>query len=163
MPEVIEKAELLDNIQVEYNRLESLLLPLSEEQMTIPQVNGPWSIKDNIAHLAAWQGYLLNQLQGVLDGEEPPEFMPGLSTEDEINEHFYQENKDRPLADVFATFRTLYQSVVETIQAMSEETLNAPLPWRKDDNPIWPLIAGNTYEHYQEHGNIIRSWLSSSQ
>ena len=44
MPEVIEKAELLDNIQVEYNRLESLLLPLSEEQMTIPHVNGPWSI-----------------------------------------------------------------------------------------------------------------------
>ena len=88
--------------------------------------------------------------------------MPGLSTEDEINERFYQQNKDRPLADVLATFRTLYQSVLETVEAMSEETLNAPFPWRKDGNPIWPLIAGNTYGHYQEHGNIIRSWLSSS-
>jgi hypothetical protein len=26
--------------------------------------------------------------------------MPGLSTEDEINERVYQENKDRPLAEV---------------------------------------------------------------
>src|SRR5947209_18735718 len=100
MPEVIEKAELLDNIQVEYNRLEGLLLPLSEEQMTIPHVNGPWSIKDNIAHLAAWQGYLLNQLQGVLDGEEPTEVMPRLSTEDEINDRCYQAHTDRPLAEV---------------------------------------------------------------
>ena len=63
MSETIAKAVLLDNIQAEYNRLESLLAPLSEEQLTTPGVNGPWSIKDNIAHLTAWQDYLLHQLQ----------------------------------------------------------------------------------------------------
>src|SRR5712691_144868 len=161
MPETIEKAVLLDNIRAEYNRLESLLAPLSEEQLTTPGVNGPWSIKDNIAHLTAWQDYLLHQLQGVLADKEPPEYMPGLSTEDEINERLYQENKDRPLAEVQAAFRTSFQRVLIIVQAMREETLNAPFPWRKDGNPVWPLIADNTYGHYQEHGNIISSWLSS--
>ena len=158
MPETIAKTALLDTIQSGYNQFEALLAPLSEEQMTIPAVNGPWSVKDNIAHLTAWHDYLLNQLQGVIDGEKPPKFMPGLS-EDEINEGFYQQNKDRPLAEVMADFRLSYQRILAAVQSISEEALNAPFPWRKNGNAAWGLIAGNTYEHYEEHGNIIRRWL----
>ena len=159
MPESISKSALLDNVQTGYLRFEDLLAPLSEEQMTTPTVNGTWSIKDNVAHLTAWHGYLLDQLQGVIAGKEPPEFMPGLSTEDEINERVYQENKKRPLADVLADFRASYHRVLAAVQSMSEEALNAPFPWSKTGNPAWPLIEGNTYEHYQEHGDIIRRWL----
>jgi hypothetical protein len=158
MPEMIAKATLLDNIQNGYNQFEALLTPLSEEQMTIPAVNGTWTVKDNIDHLTAWQDYLLNQLQGILDGQQPPAFMPGLS-EDEINEGFYQENKDRPLAEVIADFRLSYQRVLASVQSISEEALNVPFPWSKSDNAVWDLIAGNTYEHYEEHGGIIRRWL----
>ncbi|HEX9131749.1 MAG TPA: ClbS/DfsB family four-helix bundle protein [Ktedonobacteraceae bacterium] len=161
MPETITKAALLDNIQSGYNQFEALLAPLSEEQMTIPAVNGPWSVKDNIAHLTAWHDYLLNQLQGVIDGEKPPKFMPGLS-EDEINEGFYQQNKDRPLAEVMADFRLSYQRILAAVQSISEEALNAPFPWRQNGNAAWGLIAGNTYEHYEEHGNIIRRWLGQA-
>jgi hypothetical protein len=158
MPETIAKTALLDNIQSGYNQFEALLAPLSEEQMAIPAVNGPWSVKDNIAHLTAWHDYLLNQLQGVIDGEKPPKFMPGLS-EDEINEGFYQQNKDRPLAEVMADFSLSYQRILAAVQSTSEEALNAPFPWRKNGNAAWGLIAGNTYEHYEEHGNIIQRWL----
>ena len=93
----------------------------------------------------------------------PPEAVLAKVTEDEVNERLYQENKDRPLAEVQATFHTSYQRVLTIVQAMREETLNAPFPWRKDGGPVWPFIAGNTYEHYEEHGNIIRRWLNSSQ
>jgi len=158
MPETIAKATLLDNIQNGYKQFEALLTPLSEEQMTIPAVNSTWTVKDNIDHLTAWQDYLLNQLQGILDGQQPPAFMPGLS-EDEINEGFYQENKDRPLTVVIADFRLSYQRVLASVQSISEEALNAPFPWSKSDNAVWGLIAGNTYEHYEEHGGIIRRWL----
>jgi hypothetical protein len=161
MPETIAKTALLDNIQSGYNQFEALLAQLSEEQMTIPAVNGPWSVKDNIAHLTAWHDYLLNQLQGVIDGEKPPKFMPGLS-EDEINEGFYQQNKDRPLAEVLADFRLSYQRILAAVQSISEEALNAPFPWRKNGNAAWGLIAGNTYEHYEEHGNIIQRWLGQA-
>jgi len=163
MPEMMEKVVLLDKIQAGHNQLEALLDPLSEEQMTTPGVNGVLSIKDNIAHLTVWQGYLLDQLQGVVVGKQPSEFMPGLSTEDEINEHTYQENKDRASTEVMAAFRASYQDILATIQDMSEETLNAPFPWRKEGNPVWFLIADNTYQHYQEHGNNIKQWLERSQ
>ncbi len=163
MSEVIhvEKAELLRRIQAGYEQLEALLAPLSTVQMTDPSVNGPWSVKDNIAHLTVWQNYLLDQLQGILTNTKPPEFMPGISSEDEINAHIFQQNKDRPVAAVLADFRASYQRVLAALQQMSEEALNAPSPWSTSGNPIWPFIVGNSYGHYEEHGEIIRRWLEA--
>jgi hypothetical protein len=158
-PIIVEKAELLARIQAGYAQFEALLAGLSEAQMTTAGVNGNWSIKDNIAHLTVWQNYMREQLQGVIADKKPGDFMPGLSSEDEQNEHIYQENKARPLSDVLATFRASYQQALEAVQTIREESLNKPFPWSEGDNPIWPFIVGNTYGHYEEHGDIIRRWL----
>jgi hypothetical protein len=157
----VTKAELLRRIQAGYEQLEGIIAPLSEAQMTAPGVNGPWSVKDNLAHLTVWQDYLEGRLQGILTNTDPPEFMPGFESEDAQNEHIYQQHKERPLADVLAGFRASYQRVVAAVQAMSEEALNAPSPWDASGNPIWPVIVGNTYEHYEEHGGIIQRWLEA--
>src|SRR5215467_2372948 len=122
MPETITKAELLHNIQAGYHRLEVLLAPLSEQQLTTPEETSTWSIKDHIAHLTCWQGYLLDQLQAVLTNIKPPLFMPGLATVDEVNERFYHEYKDRPLADIVEGFRASYQHVLAMVEGMSEES-----------------------------------------
>lgn len=163
IPETVEKDDLVRRIQNGYRQFEAILVPLREAQMTTPNVNGPWSVKDNLAHLTIWQDYLLSTLRGVLANQEPPEFMSGLSTEDEINEHIYRENKDRPLAEVQTAFRASYKRVLAAVQEMSEERLNQPAPWSKSGNPLWPFIAGNTFGHYEEHGDIIQRWLAGDQ
>ena len=162
MPDTIQKSALLEDIRAGYERLEAIIAPLSEAQMTTPTVNSTWSVKDNLIHLTVWQNYLVSQLEGILANEKPPAFMPGLSTEDEINERVYQQNKDRPPASVLADFRASYQRVLAAVEAMSEEALNASAPWSTSDAPIWPFIAGNTYEHYAEHGGNIQRWLAST-
>ena len=158
----MSKAEILDKVQRGYAEFEDLRASLSEDQMTIPNVNSTWSIKDNIAHIAAWQNYLLGQLRGVIDGStSEPEFLAATGLEDE-NEQIYQQNKDHPLADVLADFRASYQAVLATIQSMSEESLNGPFPWSSSDRQVWSVVAGNTYEHYAEHSEIIQHWLEST-
>src|SRR5215469_9626948 len=92
-----DKAALLAMIQADYEQFEALLATLRAEQMTIPGVNGSWSVKDNLAHLAAWQNYQAARMGGVLVGNEPPPLASGLEDEDAINEHLYQQHKDRPL------------------------------------------------------------------
>jgi hypothetical protein len=156
----VDKAVLLGKIEDGYLAFEALLKGLNEIQMTAPGVNGMWSIKDNLAHLGAWHRRLLDLLEGVRRGEEPASrFAPGVS-EDDINEQFYWESKDRPLTEVLATFRTSYQRVLAVVQAMTAEDLNKPILWLKE-RPIWLWVAGNTYEHYEEHSAIIRTWLAS--
>jgi hypothetical protein len=159
MGQQMDKEKLLDEMQKSYAALEALLTPLSEEQMTTPGVNGVWSIKDNLAHIVAWQQHELDRQRAIREGVELPEPWPGLSV-DESNERIYQENKARPLADVRAELRTGHQQLIDTVEAMSNEDLNRPIAWLNGNAP-WEYIAGNTYEHYQEHGQIIRDWLAS--
>src|SRR5579863_2571499 len=158
-----DKAELLAMIQAEYDRFEALLASLSEEQMTIPGVNGVWSVKDNIAHLSAWQGYQAARSEGVLNGVEPPDPTSGLEDEDAQNDYYYQQFKDRPLAEVLADFRASYQRVLAATQALSWEALNAPFPWDSNGVPVGGYTIGNTYGHYEVHREMIQRWLESQQ
>lgn len=154
---VIEKMALLEKVQTGYAQFEALLASIPQEQMTIASVDGNWSIKDHLAHLLAWQDRLQELLQAVLDEQkEPPKPETTFSSTDEVNEYIYQKYKDYPLEEVLAAFRTSYQRVFTTIQAFSQERLNAPFPWYEDDRPIWIGIAGDTYEHYEEHKNTIQ-------
>ena len=156
-----DKATLLANIQAGYDQLETLLASLDEEQMTIPGVNGSWSVKDNLAHLTVWQNYQAARQEGVLNGTEPPDPAPGLETEDEKNEYFYQQYKNRPLAEVLADFRASYQRVLAATQALSWEALNEPFPWYDNNVPVGSYTIGDTYGHYEEHRGIIHHWLES--
>ena len=156
-----DKAELLAIIQDGYKQFEALLASLRVEQMTIPGVNGSWSVKDNLAHLTAWHNYQATRQQGVLDGAEPPNPAPGCETEDEINEYFYQRHKDQPLAEVLADFRASYQHLLDATQALSWETLNEPFPWYDNNVPVGAYTLGNTVGHYELHGELIQRWMES--
>ncbi|HLZ58008.1 MAG TPA: ClbS/DfsB family four-helix bundle protein [Ktedonosporobacter sp.] len=158
MTEHAEKIRLLNEMQNGYATFEELLATLNAEQMTTSGVNGSWSVKDNLAHLSSWQRRLYAMLQGVKENRDLPDPTPNMS-EDEINEMFYQRNKDRSLDEVQADFRSTFQQVLESVQSMSEDDLNRPVSWL-NDRPIWPYIVGNTFGHYQEHSQIITDWLA---
>ena len=158
MTEHVDKTQLLNEIRTSYANFEAVLAPLSTEQMITPGVNGTWSIKDNIAHLSTWQRVLLNRLEAMRNNTTPSELY-NQETVDTVNERFYQQDKARSLDDVLTEFRSLYQQVVEQVQAISNEDLNRPLSWRAGE-PIWPVIVGDTNEHYQEHMQIIQDWLA---
>jgi hypothetical protein len=154
MTEERNKAWLLENIRAGYTSFEELLASLSNEQKTTPGVNGKWSVKDNLAHLTAWHTHLADGLEAILAGREFVEKHPGLS-EDEVNEVYYQENKNRPLADVEADFRASYQRVLSIVGGAEEQKLHQP-----EDRPLGGWVAGNTFGHYEEHGKFIRDWLA---
>jgi hypothetical protein len=159
MTNPVDCAQLLDDTRRDYVRLDTLLGTLSEDQLTTPNVNGSWSVKDNIAHLSFWHCHLIANLQAVKERRESPDPFPGLNT-DEENEIIYQQNKDRSLADAQAELHATYRDVVALVESMSNEELNRPLDWL-DGQPVTASIAGNTYGHYQEHIDIIERWLAT--
>ncbi len=159
MIETIEKATFLDKVQSAYEHLNTLLASLSEEQKTTPGVNSSWSVKDNIAHITAWQDLLPARIQSWVAGKPPAEFLPEFKAEDEVNEYLYQQNKDRSLAEVEAAFQSSYQRAFAAVESLSEEALNAPVKSESQIAPVWRYINGEICEHYEEHGNMIRRSL----
>jgi hypothetical protein len=165
MAEQMDKVKILDEMRTKYAALEDILAPLDETQMTTEGVNGDWSIKDVLAHITAWHLRLLDRLHAAIWNEEPT--LSGVVTDEEVdrlNEQIYKENKSRPLNDVLIDFRTTYLQIVDEVQAMNEEDLTDPhrFTWMKG-NPLWYIVAGDTYEHYEEHLQPIQEWLLNSK
>ena len=159
-----DKATLLNEMQRGYLALEAMLTPLDETQMTTAGVNGDWSIKDVLTHLTAWQRTMVARLHAAVRNEKPA--LTDLTDEeiDRLNEQFYQEGKSRPLAQVLMDFRTTYLQIVEDVQALPWEDLadSHRFVWL-NGTPLWRYVAGDTYEHYQEHIESIREFLKTGQ
>jgi hypothetical protein len=119
-------------------------------------------MKDIIAHLNAWQGVALKRLRAAASGKEPQ--VPQDVDIDDLNQRFYQENKARLLSDVIADFRRTHQEILEAVEILSDDDLNNPhrYSWWEGE-PLWPNIAGNTYEHIDEHVGAIQQWLAGNK
>ena len=53
--EKMTKSRLLEEIQIEHQRLQNTLAMVDEEQMLIPGVIDVWTIKDILAHITVWE------------------------------------------------------------------------------------------------------------
>lgn len=143
--------------------LEQTLSPLTDTQMTKSGHEG-WSVKDHLAHLAAWEQMLIETIQGrpgnaILQMDEQ-EFL--AKNVDELNAIIYQRNKDHPLVDVRRAFKESHQRILASLDKLNNADLARPALAFADDPTARPLlgplldkIIGDTYEHYEEH----RAWI----
>src|SRR5512139_2037408 len=64
-----DKGELMRRIHREWSRLEQAISPLGDAQLEILDEGG-WSVKDNLAHLTAWEQYMRLFYLGDLPAHE---------------------------------------------------------------------------------------------
>jgi hypothetical protein len=154
------KAQLLTDLQDEQAQWEALLGDIGEAHMTQPGVGGEWSIKDIVAHLTAWRRRTVGRFQAALRHEPtpPPPWPPELPTDDEVNAWMYASDRDRPLADVLAESRAVFQQLVDTLSAFPETELLDPtrFDWMGDGPWNGAALFGHFHE---EHEPDMRAWL----
>ncbi len=161
----MNKTDVLNTIQSAHANLEELLAPLSESQLCTPTLEGQRSIKDILAHLAAWERLCAGWIEAFLRSETPD--MPD-EDDDTINGRIFQENRNRPLHEVQEDFHAAYQQFLRQVQALFQilpaEDLSDPnrFSWL-EGRSLLALIAGNSYDHYQEHAEQVRSWLHATK
>src|SRR5438270_12572582 len=121
----LSKTQLLTELRNDQAAWEALLDEIGQAHMTQPEVAGGWSIKDIVAHLTGWRRRSVRRFQALLKHEPgfSPPWPPDLREDDEINAWIYESNRDRPLAEVLSESREVFQQLVETIEAFSEEEL----------------------------------------
>src|SRR6266568_2117098 len=162
------KAELLSEIDQTWTKLNDALDRLTPEQMT--QIRDPqgWSVKDHLAHLAAWERSVAVFLQGK------PRYV-GLGVdkelwggdEDVINATIQAKHKDMPLAEALADFRYVHSQLMNLIEPMSDSDLykansdyQPHTSGERDERPVIGMIYGNTADHFREHQEWIESLVS---
>lgn len=158
----MNQALLLKRIDSERRRLEKTLARLEPSQKTQPGVIGLWSVKDILAHLAAWEQLFLGWYQAGLRGETPQVPAPGFTWHemDELNEQIYQQHRLRSLAEVQEWFASSYLQVCQVIQEIPESDLFEPgrYPWQGKSSLLQYVLA-NTANHYRWANSKVRAWL----
>ena len=141
-----------------FDNWESLLASLSEAQITTPLLPSPWSTKDVVAHLWAWQQRSIAQLEAAMveHAPEAPGWFPRIDPHlegatDQINPQIYALYRDSPWAAVHQSWREGYLHMLELGASFAEKDLldASRYPWLEGHSLAFVLVS--TYDHHQEH------------
>ena len=159
-----DRAELLDRIEREWSALLQTVGKLSPEQMTTPDA-GEWSPKDNLAHLTAWEQFMLHH---YLEGQPPHQVMQidqaafERLDEDALNAVLFERNRHRTVEDVLGDLQRSHAQVLAALEHMTfadlkrQRFLDDP-----QGRPLLDWVIGNTNEHYREHRRVIEAALGA--
>jgi GrpB-like predicted nucleotidyltransferase (UPF0157 family) len=170
----LTKTALLACVEEGRGDWERLLVQVGQERMTEPGVDGDWSVKDIVAHVAAYERWTAGQIAAATRGAEPTNMElygvdvvpPGIDTFDmhARNAAIAAHNRDIPLDDVIATAQHAFEALVDAIHDAPEEVLTDPnaLDWA-GGTPLIEIAADNSYRHYDQHAPAIRAWVMQSE
>lgn len=161
MVTTMSKAQFLAELNDENASWQALLDDIGETNMTQPEVAGGWSIKDIVAHITEWRRRTVKRFQAKLNHTTEitlPPWPSELREDDEINAWIYESHRDRPLADVLGDSRDVFQQLVNTFDAFSDDAFQefqrTEWPWEE------PLSGRFVFSHFhEEHEPDMRAWL----
>lgn len=160
------KDHILAALQEQFKSWEELLASLSEEQVTAPNFDLGWSIKDVMAHLWGWQQISIGRMEGGLQDREPqfPAWVNELGKvweEDanQTNARIYEINHEKPWSEIHQNWRIGFLQFLESGNQLTEKNLldGDKYPWLGGYSLAFILVA--SYEHHQEHLEKLINWL----
>lgn len=164
------EAELLLKIKDEYKGLYGTVANLDAETLSNSLGEGEWTIKDILAHIAAWEDVLVRfhiqaQPFDQVIGLEGADYWE--ASEDEVNEHFYQAHRDWTGERVLSYLQATHENLIKALEALPEDRLGEPTAHPGLDprtlSPLVDYVIGNTTDHYQEHYATIQEIIARSK
>ena len=163
-----DKASLLASLKQALNDWEEVLAGLTEDQITSLKPSSGLTIKDEVAHMMAWQQLSNARLEAALENREPA--MPDWPVDEEpesdedtdrLNAWFLETYRDKSWGEMHTAWRTGYQRLLELGKAVPESNMFDPHrhAWLAG-HPISEVLIGS-YEHHVEHLELLQKWLRS--
>ena len=161
----MNKSELLTWLHDQNRQWEALLAEIGPDRLETPGVNGEWSMKDLIAHLAGWQPRLTNRILAAQRGEPVPRppWPADIEKEDDVNDWIYQTHHNRPLNDVLEFARREIRDLIAAVENLPDDVRietregRFHLVWIGDQR----FPVGEFFDHFHDdHEPDVRAWLN---
>jgi tetratricopeptide (TPR) repeat protein len=120
-----------------------------------------WSLKDELAHIIAWQLNALACIAALMHTEPVPDF----NDYESINRAIFDTNRDRMLAEIIAEGDRARADFVALIRSVSEDDLAVPGRFvDQEPRSLADQILNNGFEHpivhyagfYQQRGELAK-------
>lgn len=154
------KAELLEYLTQGRARLLSAIEGLGEEEMTISGVVGDWSVKEVLAHIAAWDKESKAVIERAIS-QEQPKFdytISGRRGFAKWNAQEVEKRRAMSVGQILAEMEEAREGLIELTRQLSDEELSRRFipPWRWPSTPRRNLEI--QAEHDIEHADQIMAW-----
>lgn len=170
MSDLPNQAELLERVDAGWAELQRLIAQQSPAQLEAPLGDG-WSTKVHLGHVTTWEHSLLALLRGqdrtVAMGV--PASIAATDDIDQINAFIATHIHAMPLSDVRRAAESVHADLRTLLAGMSDDDLARSYSHYQPNDPPYnakPVvgwIAGNTFDHYDEHIGWIRESLGSTR
>jgi hypothetical protein len=142
--------ELLDNEEKGWLELRARLDRLDEGDWVRPGVNGDWTAKDVLAHVAAWHTWAAERLERANAGEYESKRWSQEQV-DAFNAEAFGHHRSMPLDDVRMFSDEARATFCEQISLLEDETAEK----------VRRLVFGNAEDHYDEHIKQFDAFLGA--
>jgi hypothetical protein len=167
----LTKQQVMDTLDAARREWEETLAQVPANRLDEPGVVGEWAVKDIVAHVGYWERWSGGHVSAAMNGatathtdlygvEHLPDEVAAMS-EDEFNQWTYDQFHNRPALQTLMEEQQHYRRLYFSLRAIREADLMAPgrFAWTRD-SAVWDYVRGNTVEHWAEHAQSIRDWLS---
>jgi hypothetical protein len=177
------KPELLRAMEAGRREWETVLSQIDEQSLSEPGVEGIWSVKQIVAHVAGYDewtaAFLTNRLnpdagilaahdafwQKQLDAyrQDHPDFPAHMNEtgDDQTNAVVVAAYDQYTAREVLEREQKAYKELLSAVQAMSESQLIEPGIVGKKS--IMEILPDQAHGHYQGHLPAIQRWLARHQ
>jgi uncharacterized damage-inducible protein DinB len=156
MVELVTKEETLNRLAESRQALHQALEGLSEEEVTQIQVEGVWTIKDILGHIASWEETCLEPLRRYADG---------APFEVEVIEDYLTWNDEQaackwdvPLDAILDELTAIRQGMVEAASRLSAEQWEQRVPFSWGGEGTIAGVLDVFYRHELGHVRSIQRW-----
>lgn len=140
--------------------MDQALIGLSPEDMYVSGVVGLWSVKDILAHVAAWESEVVTALNQAQNRRVPS--MLRIEDIDEWNEQQQRVSARRPLDAVVGDYQGVHAKLKQMIADLDEDFLTNRRLFRwMEGEPLWYLVEESAVLHEREHAQDILRWRES--
>jgi uncharacterized damage-inducible protein DinB len=149
----MDKEEALSRFYHSRQSLLKAIAGLSDDELTIIEVEGIWTIKDLLGHIAAWENSLLEPLSVFVDGE--PFEAEEIPNHDAWNAEQSALRATRNYSEILKEIGNTRQELIKTAGRLTENQWNQTFraPWG-DQNTLIEMISGLAW-HEEEHTKSI--------
>ena len=138
---------LLDLLRLANREEQTFVEKLSEKERSVIGTYDQWSVKDVIAHVAAWKERTAQELAAVTSGGPRPE---GDNLE-QINSRIFEKHLEFTWNEVLALSKRAYEALCKQVETMTEEDLTNAKAIEWYDGPVWRLSIDDGYSHPLSH------------
>lgn len=158
------RTEWVERIQRGWRELDALVAVLDAQALEAPVADG-WTVKDHLAHLAAWEESLVALLEGRDRAAAVGVSGVGEGDVDRVNAAIWARHRDESPEQAVSSLRDTHRRLLARLDQLGEDDLSLPYSHYQQgsssdpdhERPVSEWVGVNTFEHYAEHLPLIRS------